>query len=363
MKLSKQRKVLFKELIETVAVSGKEQEMARVLRKYYEPLCDEIITDNIGSICAHKKSKNPNAPKVLLLGHMDEVGLHVGKILDDGVLLISDARASIWNQTLMAQRVYVQTRDNKLINGVIDTIPPHLLTPELRQKPMEISKMMVDIGCKSKKEAEDMGVNVFDPICVRGDLEELGDGSRLLGKAFDNRYGCLMGIELLQLLKNTELDIDLYIGASVQEELGGSGAQSLTTKIMPDFAIVLDCSPASDMGGGKDLNGMLGQGVLLRYVDRSMIAFPTVLQYQEKMCKKVGAKCQYFLSAGGTDAGTIHRIGEGIITLTNCICARNIHTNASIIDLDDYEASKKVLLAILKDLDAKRLEEFKKANR
>lgn len=363
MPLNKKRKALFKEIIETIAISGKEQEMVRVLKKYYEPLCDEIIYDNLGSICAHKKCANKNAPKVMVLAHMDEVGLHVGEILQDGTIKLSAYKASIWNQTLMAQRVYVQTSDYRLINGVIDTIPPHLLTPELRAKPMEIGKMFVDIGCKSKDEVKKLGIKEFDPIVVRGDLEELNDGDRLLGKAFDNRYGCLVGIEALEALKGIDLDIDLYVGATVQEEVGGNGAQTLVTKVMPDFVIVLDCSPASDMGGGENLNGVLGEGVLLRYVDRTMIAFPKLIEYQEKMCKKVKVKSQYFVSAGGTDAGTIHRIGSGIITLTNCICARNIHTNASIIDLNDYEASKKVVIAMLKDLNKDKIEEFKRGNR
>jgi len=364
MRLNKERFELFKEFIECVAVSGDERNMFKLLNDKYKDICDEILSDNLGSIVAHKKSKDLNAPKVLVLAHMDEVGLHVASILKDGSLLISDSRASIWSQTLMASKVYIQTRDNKLINGTIGTIPPHMLSAEMADRAMPISKMMVDIGAKTYEEAIELGINVFDPIVVRGELEELGNGERLLGKAFDNRYGCLLGYEVLKELKDNDLDIDLYVGCSVQEELGGSGAQAITNLVKPDFCIILDCSPAADMGGcNEHLTARLGEGVLLRVSDRTMIAVPELIQYQEEMCKKVNAKSQYFVSKGGTDAGVVHRSLDGVLTLTNCICARNIHTNASVIDLNDYEDSKKVLKGILLDLNKKKVDSFRPINK
>jgi len=361
--LSTKQKKLFKELLETVAISGQEYQMARALKKHYEPFCDEIIYDNLGSICAHKKSKNPNAPKVMVLGHMDEVGLHVGNVTNDGCIHLNPYKLSIWNQVLMTQRVYIQTREGKLINGVIDTIPPHMLTPELREKPMDPAKMFIDVGARSKEEVEKMGINLFDPVVIRGDFEELNGGKRLLAKAFDNRYGCIAGVELLEAVSKLDLDIDLYVGATVQEEVGGMGARALTEIIKPDFAIVLDCSPASDMGGGENLNGVLGKGVLIRYADRTMIAFPELLRYQEEICDKNGVKYQYFMSPGGTDAGTIHVLNGGILTLTHCICARNIHTCSSILDVEDYEGALKALIAMVKDLNREKIEKFKEARR
>ena len=185
----------------------------------------------------------------------------------------------------------------------------------------------------------------------------------MLSKAFDNRYGCILGIEVLQALKNVTLPYDLYVGASVQEEAGLRGAQTIVQKIQPDFVFILDCSPASDMGGNSKEYGQLGKGVLSRFVDGSMIAFPQLLDYQRKMCDKMHVPYQYYISMGGTDAGIVHKSNGGTLTLTHCICARNIHTNSSIIDLSDYEGAKKVLLAMLKDLNAKKIEQFKTMNR
>lgn len=359
MVLSESRRALFKELCETVAISGKEKMMARALKKYYEPVCDEILYDNLGSIIAHKKSKNPNAPKVLVLAHMDEVGFRIGDILSDGTMKFAPTRSSVWDQTLMAQRVIIQTSDYKNIDGVIDTIPPHQLTPELRAKPMTFDRMYIDVGAKSKEEVLAMGINKFDAVVVRGDFVELGDKTRLLSKAFDDRIGCIMGVEALQELKDVDLDIDLYVGASVQEEVGTRGAQTVTQMIHPNFAIIVDCSPASDMGGSKNTYGQLGGGLLLRHVDASMLAFPQLIKYQKEMCEKLGVPCQDYLSQGGTDAGVVHRCFDGVLTLTQCLCARNIHTNSSILDLNDYESSKQVLVAMLKDLNAAKLQEFR----
>ena len=363
MKLTPTRRKIFETLTQAIGVMGDEKEVAKILRSYYERYCDEIIYDNLGSIYAVKKSKIKDAPKVMVAAHMDEVGFKVGQIMKDGTLKFSEASSGIWEQTVMSQRVTVLTKDGKKIKGVVDAIPPHTLTPELRATPMKTKDMIVDIGCKSKKEVEDLGVNIFDSIVIDGPFVELNDGSRLLSKAFDNRYGCILGVEVLKALKNVELPCDLYVGADVQEEAGLRGAVTATNMIKPDFAIVLDCSPATDMGDNKEGFGYLGGGVLNRFVDGAMIAFPELLKWQRKMCNKNKVKYQYFLSLGGTDAGAIHRSLDGVLTLTHCICARNIHTSGSIIDLNDYEGAKKVLISMLKNLDSKLITKFKNERR
>ena len=363
MRLNRKRRELFEELTQAVGVMGHETSVSRILKRHYEPLATEVLYDNLGSIVALKKSKEANPARVLVLGHMDEVGFKVGKILEDGTIKFSPQPSGVWDQTLMAQRIVIQTQSGDLIPGVIDSIPPHQLTPELRQKPMEAKDMYVDLGCKSKQEVEKLGIRLNDSIVLKGEFLELNSGQRLLAKAFDNRYGCILGVEVLQALQTKDLPYDLYVGASVQEEAGLRGAQTIAQKIQPDFVIILDCSPASDMGGNNKEFGQLGKGVLSRFVDGSMIGFPQLLDYQRAMCDKVKVPYQYYISLGGTDAGIIHKLNGGTLTLTHCICARNIHTNSTIIDLNDYEGAKKVLLAMLKDLTKEKIEKFKQMNR
>ncbi len=351
MKLSPKRRKLFESVTQAMGVMGDEQEVAALLKTYYEGYCDEIIYDNLGSIYAVKKSKQPDAMRVMVAAHMDEVGFKVGGIFEDGTLKFAPAASGIWEQVVMTSRIILKTRTGKKIKGVVDAIPPHTLTPQLRASPMAVKDMIVDIGCQSRQEVLDLGVGLNDSIVLDGPFVELNDGSRLLSKAFDNRYGCILGIEVLQALKNIELPYDLYIGADVQEEAGLRGAVTATNMIKPDFAIVLDCSPAVDMGNNKEGFGFLGKGVLNRFTDGGMIAFSELLEWQRKECQKNKVPFQYYLSLGGTDAGVIHKAQAGVLTLTHCICARNIHTPASIIDLNDYEGARKVLISMLKSLN------------
>lgn len=337
----------FKELTELDGVSGHEQEVSAYLRKEYEKYTDEIIYDNLGSIVAVKRSAKENAPKVLVLGHMDEVGFLVKDITDTGVLKIHPV-GGWFSQTLLAHRVRVTTRSGQKYMGTIGSIPPHMLKPEDRAKPMQIDQMVVDVGATDRKDVLDMGIQIGDMVVVQGEFEELNDGKRLLAKAFDNRYGCVMGLDLLDQLHDQDLDFNLYVGASVQEEVGLRGAQTVAQMIDPDFAIILDCSPANDALDGKAL-GKLGEGVLIRVMDGSMIADKDVLYRFVDTCTDHEIKHQYYYSNGGTDAGAVHKVHSGVKTLTACVCARNIHTSSSILDTRDYLAAKKALIAFLEE--------------
>lgn len=359
MTLTKHQINLFKTLSELNAIAGQENEVAKFLRKTYTDLGYPTVTDNLGSIFAYKKSKTTNAPKVMVVGHMDEVGFICLGIEPNG-LLKGHAVGGINSQRLLAHRVLLKTRSGAYLYGSIDAIPPHLMTEEDAKKPVQIKDMLFDFGYKSDEEAKNAGVYIGAMMVVEGSFRLLNDGKRLLGKAFDDRYGIVLGIELLEKLKNVELDVDLYVGGSVQEEVGTRGAETATYLIKPDLAIVLDTSPARDSTGDKKALGQLGGGVLLRYVDRSMIAFPELLAYQEKAVEKTKVKCQFFDSPGGTDAGIIHKSVGGVLTLTHCLCARNIHTCSTVLDVEDYLAAQKSLLWMIKDLNGAKIERFKK---
>lgn len=348
MKLSKHQLKLFKTLTELYAISGQENEVAGYLKKTYLSLGYEIITDNLGSIFAYKPSKIPNAKKVMVVGHMDEVGFIVTSILPNGMVKVSPV-GGINEETLLSSRVVLKGRKGYL-KGCIGSIPPHLL-PKGSNGKTKIKDMLFDFGMTSKEEAEEAGIYLGAMIVVEGKFEVLNNGKRLLGKAFDDRYGIVLGIELLEALKDVDLPFDLYVGGSVQEEVGCRGAITSSYAIHPDLAIVLDCSPSRDSNGNKDELGQLGEGVLLRVVDGSMIAFPELIKFQRESCEKAKVKYQYYISPGGTDAGQIHKNYDGIPTLTHCLVSRNIHTCSSILDSYDYYCAKKSLLYMLKHLD------------
>lgn len=347
--LSNKQLKWFEELSQINGVSGHEENVAAYLNNAYSEMGYDVIYDNLGSIAAVKKSKKKDAKTLMILAHMDEVGFLVKDILDTGVLKMHPV-GGWFSQNLLAHRVSVTTRSGKVFKGAIGATPPHLLTADERIRPFQIESMIVDIGANSKEEALEWGVNIGDMIVVDGKFENLSN-NRLLAKAFDNRYGCVMGLDILDTFKDIELDFNLVVGASVQEEVGLRGAQTLTNMINPDEAIILDCSPAND-AVSKDAMGKLGEGVLIRVMDGSMIASKDFLYELVDVCTVNDIKHQYYYSPGGTDAGIVHKTHSGVRTLTCCIVARNIHTSSSILDTNDYLAAKEALVKLLEKRNA-----------
>ena len=342
--LNKQQLTWFEDLTQIDGVSGHEHEVAKYLEDAYRPLCDEIIRDNLGSIIAVKKSKKENAKRVMVLAHMDEIGFLVREVMKNGVLKIHPV-GGWFSQTLLAHRVGVTTRKGVKYMGSISSIPPHMLDAKARLKPVDIPQMVVDVGATSEEEIAAMGICVGDMIVVQGGFEKLSD-NRILAKAFDNRYGCVLSIDLLESLKDVELDFDLYIGASVQEEVGLRGAQTITQLVKPDYAVILDCSPSDDALNPNAL-GRLGDGVLIRMADGNMIASKEMIHKLIDVCVREDIKHQYYFSLGGTDAGIVHKSLVGVKTLTCCLVGRGIHTASSIIDTNDYLSAKSAVISLL----------------
>lgn len=354
MKLNNREEKYFKEVTQLIAPSGNENEVSNYLLHEFNNLGLEIVKDNIGSIFALKKSKNPNAFKVMICGHMDEVGFLVGNINNNGTIKPICVGGFNFN-SLQAQRVVMINKFGEKLYGAIDTTPPHLLR---NSSGVSEGDLLFDFGFLSKEDAINHGVEIGAPMVCVGEFYYSANKENFITKAIDDRYGIILGLEILHELKDKELPFDLYVGGTVQEEVGCRGALTSSYLIKPDLAIVLDCSPARDSLGGNDL-GKLGEGVLIRFFDRSMIAFKKLLQFQIEACEKANVKYQYFDSPGGTDAGNIHKNLDGILTLTHCICARSIHTSSSIMRIDDYLASKKSLLMMLDMLTHEKLEELK----
>lgn len=340
--MNKQQLQWFEELTQIDGVSGHEHDVAKYLNQEFNKLgADDIFYDNLGSIMAVKKSNNKDAKKVMILGHMDEVGFIVKQVMPSGALKLQ-AIGGWFSQNLLAHRLVLTTRNGDKYPGTIGSIPPHLLPAEKRNSPIQIEDMLADVGALDAEDAKRMGIQAGDMVVVQGGFEVLNDGKRLLSKAFDNRYGCVMALDIFDRMKDLDLDYDLYVGASVQEEVGLRGAQTMTQLVDPDFAIVLDCSPANDIADSKAL-GVLGDGVLIRMADGSMIASKTVINKFVDVCVANDIKHQYYFSPGGTDAGIVHKSNAGVPTLTCCVVARNIHTSSSILDTQDYLAAKEAL--------------------
>lgn len=344
---------LFKTLTELQGAPGFEHQVRKFVRNELEKYTDEIIQDRLGSIFGVKRG-DENGPKVMVAGHMDEVGFMVTSISDKGLIRFQTL-GGWWSQVLLAQRMQIMT-DNGPVIGVIGSIPPHLLDEAKRNKPMEIKNMFIDIGADDKADALKIGIKPGQQIVPICPFTPMANEKKILAKAWDNRYGCGLAIELLKELKDEKTPNILFSGATVQEEVGLRGAQTAANMIEPDIFYALDASPANDATGDKDAFGHLGKGALLRIYDRSMITHRGIRDFILDTAETNNIPYQYFISQGGTDAGRVHTSGSGVPSAVIGLCSRYIHTSASIIHVDDYAAAKALLVKLVKTTDKTAVE-------
>lgn len=346
---------LFKTLTELQGASGDEGLVRQFMAQELEKYADEIIYDNLGGVFGVKKG---NGPRVMVAGHMDEVGFMVTQITKNGMIRFQPL-GGWWNQVLLAQRVQVMTKKG-IVEGVIGSIPPHLLTDAQRKKPMEINNMLIDIGADNREDALEIGVSSGDTIVPICPFTPMANKKKILAKAWDNRYGCGLAIELLKELDGKTTPNELFSGATVQEEVGLRGAQVAANLIQPDIFYALDASPANDMSGDETQFGQLGKGALLRIYDRTMVTHRGIREFVLDTAESNHINYQYFVSQGGTDAGRVHIANEGVPSAVIGIPSRYIHTSASIIHVDDYAAAKELLIKLVEQTDQTTVDTIRK---
>jgi len=347
---------LFRTLTELQGASGFEHDVRRFMKQELSKYSDEIVQDRLGSIFGLKKG-DENGPRVLVAGHMDEVGFMVTQITPNGMVRFQTL-GGWWSQVLLAQRVQIMT-DNGPVIGVVGSVPPHLLSDEQRNRPMDIKNMLIDIGADSREEAHEIGVKPGQQIVPICPFTPMKNPKKIMAKAWDNRYGCGLAIELLKELKDEKLPNTLYSGATVQEEVGLRGAQTAANMIQPDIFYALDAGPANDASGDKTQFGQIGKGAVLRLYDRSMVTHRGIREFILDTAETHNIPYQYFVSQGGTDAGRVHTSNSGVPSAVIGVCARYIHTHASILHIDDYAAAKELLIQLVKATDKTTFETIK----
>src|SRR5690625_870863 len=223
---------MFKALTDANAVPGNEKEARLVMEQYIAPYADNVYTDQLGSLIA-EKTGDENGPKIMVAGHLDEVGFMVTRIDKDGFIYFQTL-GGWWSQVMLAQRVTIMSKGGD-VTGVIGSKPPHILTPEARKKPVKIEDMFIDVGASSKEEAESFGIRPGDSIVPYFEFTQLKNEKMLLAKAWDNRIGCAIAIEVLKQLKDEDHPNIVYGVGTVQEEFVLRGARTSAHKIKPDI--------------------------------------------------------------------------------------------------------------------------------
>jgi putative aminopeptidase FrvX len=345
---------LLESLTQAHSVSGHEDEVREI---FINELRDhgDLGSDKVGSVYC---SKGKIGPRVLVAGHMDEVGFRVQSILPNGYLKMVPV-GGWWGHVLLAQRVEVKNSHGVKIIGTIASKPPHYLTDAERESVLGVPNMFVDIGARSKKEVEGWGVHLGDPICPWSPWTPMHQPGWYMTKAFDNRVGMAGAIQVGQAPDPGICQ--RIVAGSVQEEVGLRGAKTLANLTKPDVAIVLEGPPADDTPGmpASEGQGVLGSGVQIRLHDPSAIMNPRLAQFAIDMARQYGIPHQVTVrTSGGTDAGSFNIANEGIPSVVLGTPARYIHSHNAIICAADYHAMVALTNAMVDHLDQETVDGF-----
>lgn len=349
---------MLKDLTDAHGVSGFEHGSRQVMKSYIEPFVDEITTDRLGSLIT-KKVGDVNGPKIMIAGHLDEVGFMVSQIDDKGFIKFQTL-GGWWGQVMLSQRVTIITNKGE-ITGVIGSKPPHILPAEQRKKPVEIKEMFIDIGAASKDEAEEWGVRPGQQIVPYFEFTVMNNEKYLLAKAWDNRIGCAIAIDVMKRLQGEAHPNVVYGVGTVQEEVGLRGAKTSAYQVNPDIAFSVDVGIAGDTPGisPKEATGILGKGPQIVLYDAGMVSHKGLRDFVLEVADELKIPYQYdVMSGGATDSGSIHLTHNGVPSLAIGIATRYIHSHAGILHRDDYENTVELLVALIKRLDRKKIAEI-----
>ncbi len=332
------------ELSPIPGVSGDEREVRKYIRECLPRKGVKVENDTMGNLLVQKrgKSSRKNAPHIMLAAHMDEVGFMISSIEKSGHLRFKKV-GGLDDRVLVAKSVLV---GKERVPGVIGSKAVHLQRKEERQKPYEVKNLFIDIGAKSKEDAEKL-VKIGDYVSFKSSFTSVGEDC-YMGKAFDDRVGCSI---LLELLKQKNMP-SFTAAFTVQEEVGFRGARTAAYTLQPDIAIVLEGTAASDVPEAKDHEHAttLGCGPALTVMDQSVIADRELLTNLVNLAERENIPYQFRRFTGGfTDGGAIALAGEGTRTAVISVPCRYIHSPFSILQQSDYYHTLKLVQAFLEN--------------
>ena len=348
---------LLERLCNADAIAAHENEIREIIKEELDGVVDEFSADNLGSIITLKKG---NGPKIMLAAHMDEVGFIVKRIDDNGFIYFQTI-GGWWGQVLLAQRVTITTSKGDKIYGVIGSKPPHVLPAEARKVPVEINDMFIDLGVKNKKEVEDLGIKIGDMITPDSKFSLMNNSDYMIGKAFDNRIGVYVMIEVMKKLKDKNINANVYGVGTVQEEIGLRGANTTAHIINPDISISVDTGIAGDTPKmtADEAECKIGNGPVITIMDATTMGHVGLREYMLKIADEKNLKYQFdFMPGGATDAGRMHLSHDGSPAMSMAVSTRYIHSHASVIHADDVVGFIDLLVEFITNISSQDYEEI-----
>jgi len=346
-----QTEQLLKEITEAGGVPGYESDVRAVMRRYLESIAT-IEQDKMGSFIG-KHVGQADGPRVMLAGHMDEIGFMVKLITKEGFIRFVTL-GGWWNQVMLGHRVTIKTAKGDVI-GVLGAKPPHLLGEEERKKIVDKNDMYIDVGARSEEEVRDLGVRPGDPVIPVSNFTVMGNPRFYLCKAFDNRVGCALAMQTIGQVATEGHPNVVYAVGTVQEEVGLRGAKTSAHAISPDVAIILEVDIAGDVPGIKPEESAvkMGAGPTLLVYDARMIPNLKLRDLVIATAEELGIPIQFSAMPGGaTDGAMAQSNAEGVPTVVIGVPTRHIHSHNAILCRDDYDQALQLVVALVKKLDA-----------
>lgn len=339
------------------ALSGFEENMIRYFKSEMSQSIDDVRVDKLGNVICRLPGTDPDAPKVMIFAHMDEVGFIVRNIEEDGFVRISRV-GGIPEKSMPAQRLLLNSAEGDVF-GIIGPKSHHLTPPEDKYKVVTINDSYIDIGVRSKKEAEAMGIIPGVSVTYAGFYQDMPNG-RFVGKAIDNRGGCFTLLQLGRLLSQKPHKATIYLVGSVQEEFNIRGVVTAGYTIQPDMAFAIDVCLACDTPDLKDHTAIqLGNGPSVGHFSfhgrgtlNGLIPNPKLLQFVIQCASDEDIPLQHNVFLGGLcDSSYLAVLRDGIPCVDIGFPARYTHAPVEMASKYDLENLVKLLDAVLLRID------------
>lgn len=341
---------LLRELSGAPGPSGFEGPVRTILLREFRAAGLEVSTDGLGSIIGVLPGP-AGSPRIMLAAHMDEVGAIVKYVTAEGMVKIHLLGG--WLDQSLVDQAWTILTEKGAVAAISGQRSPHITPAEDRNRLTPRDEVFLDVGARSRAEVEALGIRAGDPIVPRSEFYQMA-GGRYVGKALDDRVGCVMLIEAMRQLKNMKLQATIYFVGTVQEEIGLRGAHTAVAAIRPDLGISVEAGIASDHPGGRpDLTQeRLGGGPVLYLADAQMLVNRNLRAFFERVANDKGIAVQTEITGGGAeDAAEMQRWDTGRPALNFAVAVRYLHGHHGMVERKDIDQAIDLLVAAVSQLD------------
>ena len=350
---------LLEELSNAPGPTGHEGAVRAIMRRELTPTTDSVETDGIGSLIARIGDESEDVPRVMLAAHMDEVGLMVRQITQEGFLTFQTLGGWL-DQAIVNQRWTVLTR-NGPVPGVTGIKTLHVMQPEARTQIFRKENLFIDVGAADEEDAEQrLGIRPGDPIAPDSRFVSLSGGPLYLGKAWDDRAGLAVMVETARALRDAgdRLDATVYCVATVQEEVGLRGARTSSSRVRPSVGINLESGVAGDYPGitKDEAQEILGGGPTVFLHDSSMLPNLRLRDLCADVAADLDIPLQFNVLAGyGQDGAEMQKAGAGAPSVNIAVPTRYLHSHNGVIHRDDFASAVRLVTELVRRLTSEAI--------